>query len=189
MHCTHLHFWYTSVHMDSPICRVSFGTTCQGCNLCSISCPFPASSDFHGKGSMAHLPGAPGTRGGSRWRCLTEGSCSAGRRGAHSQCNDYLSGRCMVSFQQPSTNRWGWRWYFSSPLIRALWEQRHKWRCFPSSLMRREVRQRNQFAFVSPGHSSCCDMHSPSHFYHSPFSCLFLLLFLLPLPPSGPNRN
>lgn len=100
-------------------------------------------------------------------------------------CNDYLSGRCMVSFQQPNTNRWGWRWYFSSPLIRALWEKRHKWRCFPSSPMRREVRQRNQFAFVSPGHSLCCDMRSPSHFYHSPFSCLFLLLFLLSLPPSG----
>lgn len=100
-------------------------------------------------------------------------------------CNDYLSGRCMVSFQQLSTNRWGWRWYFSSPLIRALWEQRHKWRCFPSSLMRREVRQRNQFAFASPGHSSCCDMCSPSHFYRFPFSCLFLLLFLLSLSPSG----
>lgn len=146
--------------------------------------PFPCQQWFPWSGLRGSPPWAPGAHRGARWRCLRAPALLGGGEPIPS-CNDYLSGRCMVSFQQLSTNRWGWRWYFSSPLIRALWEQRHKWRCFPSSLMRREVRQRNQFAFVSPGHSSCCDMHSPSHFYHSPFSCLFLLLFLLSLLPSG----
>lgn len=147
--------YHAFVHMDSPICLLKQHVQ----NTISVPSAAPslpaAISRLRVHGSP---PWSTRSSGGSPWRYLSEAPALLGGGVPMPSCNDYLSGRCMVSFQQPSTNRWGWRWYFSSPLIRALWEQRHKWRCFPSSLMRREVRQRNQFAFVSPGHSSCCDM-------------------------------
>lgn len=173
---------HTFVHMGSPICHVLKQHVQNAACAPSAALSLPAVISMIRASWLSSLSTRSTQR--SSGRCWRARALLGGGEPIPS-CNDYLSGRCMVSFQQLSTNRWGWRWYFSSPLIRALWEQRHKWRCFPSSLMRREVRQRNQFAFVSPGHSSCCDMHSPSHFYHSPFSCLFLLLFLLSLLPSG----